>query len=111
MSAAVLAAVPIAAWTGVLTVVMLLAACLLGLRTGPEPRSARADRPSMVRQIAEGLGYFRHGGFLPLLATSMRTMRDFPTQARGDLPMSSAGSRPSRDSRRLTAAHPADRHH
>lgn len=146
VSAAVLAAVPIAAWTGVLTVTMLLAAalaagtssvfftlafnaylphllvsrdrlegnaklqtsasaaqvagpglgglltqvagavlgllidaltflvsaaCLLGLRTGPEPRSARADRPGMVRQIADGLGYFRRGGFLlPMLAVA-----------------------------------------
>lgn len=47
------------------------AACLLSLRTGPEPRPARADRPRMVRQIAEGLEPWRHGGFLlPMLAVA-----------------------------------------
>jgi MFS family permease len=146
VSAAVLAAIPIAAWTGVLTVAMLLAAalaagtssmffslafnaylphllpaddrlegnarlqtsaqaaqvagpglggllaqlagpvcglladaltflvsavCLLSLRAGPEPRSAQASRPRMIRQIAEGLEPWRHGGFLlPMLAVA-----------------------------------------
>ncbi len=47
------------------------AACLLSLRTGPEPRSAPTHRLSMTRQIAEGLGYFRNGGFmLPMLAVA-----------------------------------------
>jgi MFS family permease len=50
---------------------LVSAACLLSVRTGPEPRSARADRPSMVRQIAEGLEPWRHGGFLlPMLAVA-----------------------------------------
>jgi MFS family permease len=50
---------------------LVSAACLLSLRPGPEPRSAPAHRPSMVRQIAEGLGYFRNGGFmLPMLAVA-----------------------------------------
>jgi MFS family permease len=47
------------------------AACLLGLRTGPEPRPPRAGRPGMVRQIVEGLEPWRHGGFLlPMLAVA-----------------------------------------
>jgi MFS family permease len=50
---------------------LVSAACLLSLRAGPEPRSARADRPRMVRQIAEGLEPWRHGGFLlPMLAVA-----------------------------------------
>jgi hypothetical protein len=48
---------------------LVSAACLLSLRTGPEPRPARAAGPSMIRQITEGLGYFRNSGFmLPMLA-------------------------------------------
>ncbi|MFI7643868.1 MFS transporter [Nonomuraea sp. NPDC049400] len=44
------------------------AACLLGLRTTPEPRAAAGERPSMVRQLSEGLGYFKYGEFmLPML--------------------------------------------
>jgi MFS family permease len=47
------------------------AACLLSLRPGPEPRSVRADRPGMFRQIAEGFAVFRQGGFLlPMLAVA-----------------------------------------
>jgi MFS family permease len=50
---------------------VISAACLLSLRTAPEPRSARADRPRMIRQIAEGLEPWRHGGFLlPMLAVA-----------------------------------------
>src|SRR6201996_3903669 len=50
---------------------LVSAACLLSLRTGPEPRPARTHRPSMIRQIAEGLGYFRADGFmLPMLAVA-----------------------------------------
>ena len=32
---------------------LVSAACLLSLRAGPEPRSAQANRPRMIRQIAE----------------------------------------------------------
>jgi MFS family permease len=47
------------------------AACLLGLRTAPEPGPHRAGRPGMVRQIVEGLEPWRHGGFLlPMLAVA-----------------------------------------
>jgi MFS family permease len=47
------------------------AACLLSLRPGPEPTPARADRPGMFRQIAEGFAVFRQGGFLlPMLAVA-----------------------------------------
>jgi MFS family permease len=50
---------------------LVSAACLLSVRTGPEPRPGRADRPGMVRQIAEGLEVFRQGGFLlPMLAVA-----------------------------------------
>jgi len=43
------------------------AACLLRLRTTPEPRAA-GERPGMVRQLSEGLGYFKYGEFmLPML--------------------------------------------
>jgi MFS family permease len=50
---------------------LVSAACLLSLRAGPEPRSARASRPRMIRQIAEGLEPWRHGGFLlPMLAVA-----------------------------------------
>jgi predicted MFS family arabinose efflux permease len=50
---------------------LVSAACLLSMRTGPEPRPARADRPSMVRQIIEGFAVFRQGGFLlPMLAVA-----------------------------------------
>jgi MFS family permease len=55
---------------------LVSAACLLSLRTGPEPRSTRADHPSMIRQIAEGLECFRNDGFmLPMLAVA--TMINF----------------------------------
>src|ERR1700757_290985 len=50
---------------------LVSAACLLGVRAGPEPRSAPANRPPMIRQIAEGLEPWRHGGFLlPMLAVA-----------------------------------------
>jgi MFS family permease len=50
---------------------LVSAACLLSLRAGPEPRSAQASRPRMIRQIAEGLEPWRHGGFLlPILAVA-----------------------------------------
>ncbi|MET8004259.1 MFS transporter [Nonomuraea glycinis] len=43
------------------------AACLLRLRTTPEPRAA-GERAGMLRQLSEGLGYFKYGGFmLPML--------------------------------------------
>ncbi|MEU6721964.1 MFS transporter [Nonomuraea sp. NPDC046802] len=43
------------------------AACLMALRTTPEPRAA-GKRPGMVRQLSEGLGYFKYGEFmLPML--------------------------------------------
>jgi MFS family permease len=149
VSAAVLAAIPVAAWTGVLTVTMLLAAalvagtssvfftlafnaylphlltsgerlegnarlqtsaqaaqvagpglggllaelagpvcglladaltfgvsavCLLSVRAGPEPRPARASRPRMVSQIAEGIEPWRHGGFMPPMLAVAATM-------------------------------------
>jgi predicted MFS family arabinose efflux permease len=55
---------------------LVSAACLLSVRAGPEPRPARAGRPGMVRQIAEGLEPWRHGGFLlPMLAVA--TMINF----------------------------------
>jgi MFS family permease len=57
---------------------LVSAACLLSLRIGPEPGPARAERPSMVRQIAEGFQVFRQGGFLlPMLAVA--TMINFFT--------------------------------
>lgn len=44
------------------------AACLLRLRTTPEPRAAAGERPGMFRQLSEGLGYFKYGEFmLPML--------------------------------------------
>ena len=47
------------------------AVCLSGVRAGPEPRPARASRPRIVSQIAEGLEPWRHGGFmLPMLAVA-----------------------------------------
>jgi MFS family permease len=50
---------------------LVSAACLLSLRTGPEPRSERAEHPSMIRQIAEGFECFRSAGFmLPMLAVA-----------------------------------------
>ena len=50
---------------------LVSAACLLSLRAEPEPRSAQASRPRMIRQIAEGLEPWRHGGFLlPMLAVA-----------------------------------------
>jgi MFS family permease len=50
---------------------LVSAACLLSLRAGPEPRSAQANRPRMIRQIAEGLEPWRHGGFLlPMLVVA-----------------------------------------
>jgi predicted MFS family arabinose efflux permease len=55
---------------------LVSAACLLGVRAGPEPRPPRDGRPGMVRQIAEGLEPWRHGGFLlPMLAVA--TMINF----------------------------------
>lgn len=53
---------------------LVSAACLLSLRTGPEPRSARPDRPGMIRQIAEGLEFFRNGGFLLPMLTVAATL-------------------------------------
>jgi MFS family permease len=50
---------------------LVSAACLLSLRAGPEPRPAQASRPRMIRQIAEGLDPWRHGGFLlPMLVVA-----------------------------------------
>ena len=50
---------------------LVSAACLLAVRTGPEPHSGRAHRPGMIRQITEGLAYFRTGGFmLPMLVVA-----------------------------------------
>jgi len=50
---------------------LVSAVCLASLRTGPEPRPARAGRPRMTRQIVEGLEPWRHGGFLlPMLAVA-----------------------------------------
>ncbi|MBB6553621.1 MFS transporter [Nonomuraea rubra] len=44
------------------------AACLLRLRTTPEPRAAAGERPGILRQLSEGLGYFKYGEFmLPML--------------------------------------------
>lgn len=47
------------------------AACLLSLRTTPEPRPTTADRPGMIDQLREGVVYFRREGFmLPMLAVA-----------------------------------------
>ncbi|MEV4510005.1 MFS transporter [Dactylosporangium sp. NPDC049525] len=43
---------------------LVSAACLLGLRSEPEPRPAAGDRPGMLRQIAEGIGFIMRGRLL-----------------------------------------------
>ncbi|GAA3227698.1 MFS transporter [Dactylosporangium siamense] len=43
---------------------LVSAACLLGLRSGPEPRPSPGDRPGMLRQIAEGIGFIMRGRLL-----------------------------------------------
>jgi MFS family permease len=40
------------------------AACLLGLRPEPEPRLRTGDRPGMLRQIAQGIGFILRGRLL-----------------------------------------------
>jgi MFS family permease len=50
---------------------LVSAACLVSLRARPEPRSPQAGRPHMIRQVAEGLEPWRHGGFLlPMLVVA-----------------------------------------
>ena len=53
---------------------LVSAACLLGVRAAPETRSARAGRPRMASQIAEGLDPWRHGGFLLPMLVAAATM-------------------------------------
>ncbi|MDG6109884.1 MFS transporter [Dactylosporangium aurantiacum] len=43
---------------------LLSAVCLLGIRSGPEPRPGHGDRPGMLRQIAEGVGFVMRGRLL-----------------------------------------------
>nr|BFE61259.1 MFS transporter [Dactylosporangium thailandense] len=43
---------------------LVSAACLLGLRSGPEPRPSAVDRPGMLRQVAEGIGFIVRGRLL-----------------------------------------------
>ncbi|MEU0558698.1 MFS transporter [Dactylosporangium sp. NPDC006015] len=43
---------------------LVSAACLLGLRPDPEPRPAAGDRPGMLRQIADGIGFIMRGRLL-----------------------------------------------
>ncbi|WP_344616064.1 MFS transporter [Dactylosporangium salmoneum] len=43
---------------------LVSAACLLGLRSEPEPRPSPGDRPGMLRQIAEGIGFIMRGRLL-----------------------------------------------
>ncbi|MER7283218.1 MFS transporter [Dactylosporangium sp. NPDC000244] len=43
---------------------LVSAACLLGLRSGPEPRPSAGDRPGMLRQVAEGIGFIVRGRLL-----------------------------------------------
>jgi MFS family permease len=43
---------------------LVSAACLLGLRSDPEPRPAAGDRPGMLRQIADGIRFIMRGRLL-----------------------------------------------
>ncbi|MFF5229500.1 MFS transporter [Dactylosporangium sp. NPDC000521] len=43
---------------------LVSAACLLGLRSSPEPRPSAGDRPGMLRQIAEGIAFIMRGRLL-----------------------------------------------
>ncbi|WP_238006951.1 MFS transporter [Dactylosporangium sp. AC04546] len=43
---------------------LVSAVCLLGLRSEPEPRPSAGDRPGMLRQIAEGIGFIMRGRLL-----------------------------------------------
>lgn len=43
---------------------LVSAACLLGLRPEPEPRRSAVDRPRMLRQIADGIGFIMRGPLL-----------------------------------------------
>ena len=43
---------------------LVSAACLLGLRAGPEPHPDAGDPPRMLRQIAEGIGFIMRGRLL-----------------------------------------------
>ncbi|MGI5241192.1 MFS transporter [Dactylosporangium sp. CA-139066] len=43
---------------------LVSAACLLGLRCQPEPHPSAGDRPGMLRQIAEGIGFIMRGRLL-----------------------------------------------
>jgi len=43
---------------------LVSAACLLGLRPEPEPRRSTVDRPSMRRQIADGIAFILDGPLL-----------------------------------------------
>ncbi|MFC5001191.1 MFS transporter [Dactylosporangium cerinum] len=43
---------------------LVSAACLLALRSAPEPRPAPGDRPGMLRQIADGIGFIMRGRLL-----------------------------------------------
>ena len=43
---------------------LVSAACLLSVRTAPEPGPTRSGRPGMVRQIAEGFRFFRGDRFM-----------------------------------------------
>ncbi|WP_327002854.1 MFS transporter [Dactylosporangium sp. NBC_01737] len=43
---------------------LVSAACLLGIRSEPEPRPDAGDRPGMLRQIAEGIGFIMRGRLL-----------------------------------------------
>ncbi|HEX6685120.1 MAG TPA: MFS transporter [Candidatus Limnocylindrales bacterium] len=43
---------------------LVSAACLLGIRSEPEPRPSAGDRSGMLRQIAEGIGFIMRGRLL-----------------------------------------------
>jgi predicted MFS family arabinose efflux permease len=43
---------------------LVSAACLLALRSDPEPRPSAGDRPGILRQIAEGIGFIVRGRLL-----------------------------------------------
>jgi MFS family permease len=43
---------------------LVSAACLLAIRSKPEPRPSAGDRAGMLRQIAEGIGFIMRGSLL-----------------------------------------------
>lgn len=43
---------------------LVSAACLLAIRSKPEPRPSAGDHPAMLRQIAEGIGFIMRGSLL-----------------------------------------------